>query len=139
VEKKRNDDRCVKRTLGPGVRKERPYVCNKREVQRGSSGGDGCVGEKGEVRRRRTFRDGAIRNQGKIAPSARRKGPDGGASSFGNWRAKAINVASQKLFPPRKLYMLRGRGDHLIHEFIDTMTLWINLGADEDERVRPSS
>jgi hypothetical protein len=35
------------------------------------------------------------------------------------------------------MYLLRGRVDHLIHEFIDTMTLWINLGADEDRRGRP--
>ena len=30
------------------------------------------------------------------------------------------------------MYLLRGRVEYLIHELTDTMTLWVNLGADED-------
>jgi hypothetical protein len=34
------------------------------------------------------------------------------------------------------MYLLRGRGEYPIHEFIDRMTLWINLGADEEGEGR---
>jgi hypothetical protein len=34
------------------------------------------------------------------------------------------------------MYLLRGRGEYLIHEFIDRMTLWINLGGDEEGEGR---
>ena len=34
------------------------------------------------------------------------------------------------------MYLLRGRGEYLIHESIDTMTLWVNLGADEEGEGR---
>jgi hypothetical protein len=34
------------------------------------------------------------------------------------------------------MYLLRGWVEHLIHESIDTMTLWINFGMDEEGEAR---
>jgi len=33
------------------------------------------------------------------------------------------------------MYLLRGEIDQLFHEFMDTMTLWVDLGAHMDGRI----
>jgi hypothetical protein len=48
------------------------------------------------------------------------------------WAREGCKGFSSKALSPAKMYLLRGRGEYLIHESIDTMTLWINLGADEE-------
>ena len=52
------------------------------------------------------------------------------------WEREGCKGFSSNALSPAKMYLLRGRGEYLIREFIDRMTLWINLGADEEGEGR---
>ncbi len=52
------------------------------------------------------------------------------------WAREGCKGFSSKALSPAKMYLLRGRCEYLIHGSIDTMKLWINLGADEEGEGR---